>query len=321
MSYELPNNVLSAVPEPMVSIRTSTYNHGRYIRQCIESILAQKVNFKYEFIIGEDCSTDDTRKIVLEYAEKYPDIIRVVTADKNLGMKANGMRCIERCRGKYIAICEGDDYWADPYKLQKQVDYMESHPECAVCATEGYCLNQATGVMNPLPTLGLEEYTSRHFLDENQIYTLTTLARACWCREYYEIIEPLVPKFLMGDYPLWLYMLTRGTIHKLPDRCVVYRELEESASHSKDPYKYLRFAISSYDLKVYFNRLYGFGGSFMLFKKFNRTRLMCRRLGRKYHISRLRMYVAGLKIAIQDAAPRPSAKVRNEFKRIRTENP
>lgn len=127
-SYELPNNVLDAVPEPLVTIRTSTYNHGPYIRQCIEGVLMQKTNFPFELIIGEDYSTDETRDIVFEYAKKYPDIIRVITADYNVGSKANGRRCIRACRGKYIAICEGDDYWIDPYKLQKQVDFLELHP-------------------------------------------------------------------------------------------------------------------------------------------------------------------------------------------------
>lgn len=127
-SYELPNNVLERVPRPLVSVRTSTYNHGPYIRQCIEGVLMQKTNFPFEFIIGEDFSTDETREIVFEYAGKYPDVIRVITADYNVGSKTNGRRCIRACRGKYIATCEGDDYWTDPLKLQKQVDFLEANP-------------------------------------------------------------------------------------------------------------------------------------------------------------------------------------------------
>jgi len=132
-SYELPNNVLMAVPEPMVTVRTSTYQHGSFIRECIESVLAQKTTFPFEFIIGEDFSTDGTREIVFEYAKKHPDIIRVITADYNVGMKSNGRRCRQAARGKYLATCEGDDYWTDPTKLQQQVDILEAHPEYSLC--------------------------------------------------------------------------------------------------------------------------------------------------------------------------------------------
>jgi glycosyltransferase involved in cell wall biosynthesis len=315
-SYELKNNVLNAVPEPMVSIRTSAYNHGKYIRECIESIVNQKTNFRFEYIIGEDFSTDGTREIVFEYAEKYPDIIRVITADRNLGMKMNGQRCIEACRGKYIAICEGDDYWIDPYKLQKQVDYMEAHPECSVCATEGYCLNQATGEMRELPSLGLESYAPRDFLRDNQIYTLTTLTRACWAHEFYTEIEPIAPRFLMGDYPLWLYMLTRGPICKLPDKCAVYRELSDSASHYKDPYKQLRFAVSSFDLRVFYNRLYRFSISSMLAKKFRNIYGWCKHLAHANNLNRYRVLFEGLRLCIVEAAPRPSKKLRKAFKQL-----
>lgn len=132
-SYELPNRVVEKYPHPLVSIRTSTYNHGPYIKQCIEGVLMQKTNFPFEYIIGEDYSTDETRKIVFEYAKKYPDIIRVITADYNVGSKANGRRCTMACRGKYIAICEGDDYWTDPLKLQKQVEILEKYNNVIVC--------------------------------------------------------------------------------------------------------------------------------------------------------------------------------------------
>ena len=109
-SYQLLNNVIEAVPKPMVTIRTSTYQHGLYIKDCIEGVLMQKTNFPIEFIIGEDFSTDGTREIVFEYAKKYPDIIRVFTVDYNVGSKANDQRCIRVARGKYMALCEGDDH-------------------------------------------------------------------------------------------------------------------------------------------------------------------------------------------------------------------
>ncbi len=128
-SYELPNKVLEKVQEPKVTVGTITYNHLPYIEKCIQGVLMQKTTFSFEFIIGEDFSTDGTREIVFEYAKKYPKVIRVITADYNVGWQANGLRCFKAYRGKYIALCEGDDYWTDPFKLQKQVDFLENNPE------------------------------------------------------------------------------------------------------------------------------------------------------------------------------------------------
>ncbi|ANT64609.1 Putative glycosyltransferase EpsE [Prosthecochloris sp. CIB 2401] len=146
-SYEVDNNVISAVPSPLVSIRTSTYQHVKYIGQCIEGVLMQKTNFPIEYIIGEDYSTDGTREIVLEYARKYPHVIRVITADYNVGAKANGRRCENAIRGKYVALCEGDDYWTDPYKLQKQVDSLEENPEYGMVFTRCCVLDMNTNTI------------------------------------------------------------------------------------------------------------------------------------------------------------------------------
>lgn len=119
--------------EPLVSVVTITYNHERYIAKCIEGVLMQRVAFPMEFIIGEDCSTDGTRAICEEYARKYPELIKLITSDSNIGYNPNELRAMKAARGKYIAYCEGDDFWTDPLKLQKQVDFMESHPDYSVC--------------------------------------------------------------------------------------------------------------------------------------------------------------------------------------------
>ncbi len=118
---------------PFVSVCIITYNHENYIAQAIEGALIQKTNFPFEIVIGEDCSTDGTREIVFDYAKKYPNIIRVITSEKNVGMINNFIRTLNVCKGKYIALCEGDDYWIDPYKLQKQVDFLEANPDCSLC--------------------------------------------------------------------------------------------------------------------------------------------------------------------------------------------
>lgn len=115
--------------KPMVSIAMLAYNHEKYIGQALDSILMQKTTFSYEIVVGEDCSLDNTRKILLKYKEKYPDKIRLILHEKNIGMHKNVNALLRQCNGKYCANCEGDDYWTDPYKLQKQIDFLEKHPE------------------------------------------------------------------------------------------------------------------------------------------------------------------------------------------------
>lgn len=110
-----------------------TYNHEPYVRQAIESILQQKTTFKIELVIGEDCSTDSTRFICEEYALSHPDVIKLLPSEKNLGITPNLIRTLLACSGDFIALCEGDDYWTDPLKLQKQVDFLEANPDYVAC--------------------------------------------------------------------------------------------------------------------------------------------------------------------------------------------
>jgi len=115
--------------KPFVSIFMMTYNHQEYISQALDSIIMQKVNFNYEIVIGDDCSLDNTRSILYGYKEKYPEKIKLLFHDKNIGATKNQLEVFKNCNGKYIAMCEGDDYWTDPKKLQVQIDEMKKHPE------------------------------------------------------------------------------------------------------------------------------------------------------------------------------------------------
>ena len=115
-----------------LSVFVVTYNQEQYIRQCLDSIVMQQINFDYEVIIGEDCSTDSTSQICDEYAEKYP-FIHVYHHQKNLGLVKNWEFVLNRCTGEYVAMIEGDDYWTNPNKLQTQVAYLEAHTDCQIC--------------------------------------------------------------------------------------------------------------------------------------------------------------------------------------------
>lgn len=121
----------------IVSIKCTAYNHEKYIRETLEGFIMQKTNFRFEAIVHDDASTDNTADIIREYAEKYPDIIKPIYETENQYSKKDGslLRIMnEASRGKYFALCEGDDYWTDPYKLQKQVDFLESHPDYVLCS-------------------------------------------------------------------------------------------------------------------------------------------------------------------------------------------
>lgn len=134
----------------LVSIRCLVYNHEPYLRQCLDGFVMQKTNFAFEAIVHDDASTDGSAEIIREYAEKYPDIIKPIYETENQYSKKDGslgriMNAAIHPDAKYIAFCEGDDYWIDPYKLQKQFDFMENHPDYVLCVHNKKYLNQNTG--------------------------------------------------------------------------------------------------------------------------------------------------------------------------------
>jgi len=245
--------------EPLVSVKMITYNHAPFIKQAIEGVLQQKTNFPFELVIGEDCSTDGTREIVFEYQKKHPDIIRVITSDKNVGMKKNGYRTTKACRGKYIAFCEGDDYWHHPDKLQKQVNYLESHTECGMLFSD--CdvyynsskkfirsFNYRKGLHSPVD-LTIEQILWGEIVK----FTCTMITR----RNLLELVVDGDPylhqsgKFLMGDEQLAAEISLISKVLYIPECLVTYRVLDESASKSKDPGKVYKFNRSASEMRLY----------------------------------------------------------------------
>jgi len=210
---------------PMVSVVCITFNHKKYIRDAIEGFLMQETTFKIEILIGEDCSTDGTgtREIVFGYKKKYPDLIKVITSNSNVGMHANGIRTLNAVRGKYIALCEGDDYWIDPLKLQKQVDYMESHPGCSLSVHAAYRVN----VKN--------KKIGRHFRPHygNKIFTVEEMILGggglfatnsiMYPRKYYTHLPKFYFDAPIGDYPLVIYLALQGTVYYFDQFMSVYR--------------------------------------------------------------------------------------------------
>ena len=248
--------------EPLVSVKMITCNHAPYIAQAIEGVLQQKVNFPIELVIGEDCSTDGTRKIVFECQKKYPDIIRVITSDHNVGMWKNLYRMRKPCRGKYIAYCEGDDYWQHPCKLQKQVDYLESHPECGLVYSS-YDVYHAKSKKKTKDFIKYRKWEIPEnprisdFVEGKSVLGLAILTCTVMLRRsiYEQIIEsdPYLYSghFLMGDTQLWAEIANLTRLHYIPESLATHILTEESATRSKDKKKVLRFEISNCELMLY----------------------------------------------------------------------
>lgn len=162
-----------------VSVAMITYNHEAFIAQAIESVLIQQTNFAVELVIGEDCSTDNTRTIVRDFAERYPDHIRLLLPEHNLGMLPNFVATLKACRGQYVALLEGDDYWTDPFKLQKQVEFLEGHPEYVLCHHDAVITDECGNRIknSKLPDYAKHDFSADELVKGAWVLTLTACFR------------------------------------------------------------------------------------------------------------------------------------------------
>lgn len=207
---------------PLVSIFCLAYNHESFIKKAIESWLMQKTNFKFEAVIGEDFSTDRTREIVFSYAERYPDIIKVITSETNVGMRENSKRTKNACTGKYIAFCEGDDYWMDPNKLQTQVNFMEENPDYSICFHDAILLweDKTLPPKHFVPLNHKEVSTTEDVIKNYFIPTASMLVRAKFIKQLPDWFE----KIYNGDWATQLILSTQGKIKYIDEIMSVYRK-------------------------------------------------------------------------------------------------
>nr|WP_320118824.1 glycosyltransferase [uncultured Marinifilum sp.] len=243
--------------KPLVSVKTITYNHQEYIAQCIEGVMKQKTNFSFEYIIAEDCSTDHTLKIVKEYANKYPEIIKVISSDNNVGACENDHRSELACRGKYVALCEGDDYWTDPFKLQKQIDFLQANPDYGLvhssfsCLTDKKILEDVCG-SKMVPTGNI----LASLIKGNCIATGTVCVRNDLLKKIRigEIIKK--QNWGMGDYPLWIEIAALSKIGYISDVTSVYRVHFGSITHGLNWEGEYKFFMDRYRIKRYYAKKY-----------------------------------------------------------------
>lgn len=215
--------------KPLLSICSITYNHEKFIAQAIESWLMQKTDFDIEIVIGEDCSTDNTLKIIKEYQAKHPDLIRVITSDHNVGMQANFVRTLNACQGKYIALCEGDDYWTEPYKLQKQVDFLEKNETFSICFHPVKVINEKEEEVRISNSKTETETEVYDLIKENYLYTTSVVFR----NNRIEMPNWFL-KAPIGDWPLHLLNAKFGKIKKLNQVMAVYRLHSGGVFSTKD---------------------------------------------------------------------------------------
>lgn len=244
---------------PLVSVRCITYNHEPYIIQALDGFLMQKTNFPFEVVVHDDASTDRTADIIREYEKKFPKIIKPIYESENQYSKHDGSlgRIVDvALQGKYVALCEGDDYWIDENKLQIQVDFLEANQEYGMCYTKAKQFIQNDHKFSKV-TFGKYVKDFDDLLKNgNRIPTLTTVFRKKIMDDYYAEINPSDKNWLMGDYPLWLYLTYKSKIHFFDKTTSVYRVLENSASHSDDVEKMMKFRKSGYEIRKLFATKY-----------------------------------------------------------------
>lgn len=216
LDMQLKNNST----EILVSISCLTYNHASYIRTCLDSFLMQQTRFAFEVIIHDDASTDATKEIIEEYTAKYPDIFFPMYQIENQysqGIKPTPTFNFPRCRGKYIALCEGDDYWTDPLKLQKQVSFLEANEEYSYCGHKSFALKDE--VLTPIEIIE-KEISLQVLLNKNILNTATLVFRKS-CIEASAIFLKNAPA---GDWLLQLLALRTGNGYVMDHYMSVYRE-------------------------------------------------------------------------------------------------
>jgi len=206
---------------PVVSIICPTYNHEKFIEQCLESFFMQETTFPVEIIIHDDASTDRTTQIVRACHAKYPRLIRTIVQKENRFQNGKDLSFLYKtARGEYIALCEGDDYWTEPHKLQKQVDFLDKHPDYSICGHRFMHVCGDHPAASPFPSpVQRESGTLEDILRWNYLLTCTIVYRAGLVTE----IPSRFKNLLHGDMPMWVLLAQRGRVGYINEIMAAYR--------------------------------------------------------------------------------------------------
>jgi glycosyltransferase involved in cell wall biosynthesis len=258
--------------KPLISVLIISYNHERYIQQTLESVLAQETNFPYEIVIGDDASTDKTVDLCRAYMRQYPEIIRVLGTPQNLGVVPNFLRTLQACRGKYIAHLDGDDYWIDTEKLQKQVNKLEIDPNLTICYTSRKIYDED---IDRFYTPAEGEKDKRYYAKDFAHSTFFHLSTIAFRKpDNVKVIQNLATFKRIVDRPLSIILLEEsgGYAIKIPDICAVFRMNNQSTYTPADEIKrglmandmYHQLGVIYPHLSKYFNHHLNVTDYFML---------------------------------------------------------
>jgi glycosyltransferase involved in cell wall biosynthesis len=207
-----------------VSVDLLTYNHEKFIAHALDSILMQQVDFDYEIVIGEDCSTDNTRNIVIDYQKRHPDKIRLLLHEKNVGSINNDIQVLKTCQGEYIAWLEGDDYWTSPHKLRKQVEYLDKHQGCSACfhpVTVFYENGSVEPYLSPCCSNRRRELSLEDLLESTTITTCSIMFRKS---KLDESLIDVYSESVFGDWEFFIFLAQRGSIGYVDEAMAAYRK-------------------------------------------------------------------------------------------------
>ncbi len=212
----------------LLSICMITCNHENYLSMAIDSVFKQKMNFKFNVVIGEDFSSDNTAQICMDYKSKHPNLIKLIINSGNMGILRNFIQTLQACKGKYIAICEGDDYWTDPHKLQKQIDFLEANTDYSACAHQATVVYE-NGEKDPhlFNNLTAEfNFITKDLIGLRKFHTASFVFRA----ELFHSINNFPTNITSADRALFLLCAASGPIKYFPLPMCVYRKNEQGIS-------------------------------------------------------------------------------------------
>ncbi len=202
-----------------VSVCVITYNQAAFIEQTVESVLMQETNFPFELVVGDDCSQDGAQEILASYAKRYPQKVRVLIAEKNLGPNKNLIRTYQACQGEYVAALDGDDYWTSPYKLQEQADFLDAHPECSACFHAFKVVGGAGPGERIVRPKGRRTFYTAMDYAKGLVFNPCVLM---FRNRLFEFPE-WYPQALVGDWPLQALLAERGPVGYIDEVMAAYR--------------------------------------------------------------------------------------------------